>query len=433
MEWSLWRSWLLRLQREPQEGLSHVVQPEAITACLNKINIRGRNIKANCAKNPPPLQPKSHAPPVRQVNRFHNAPRDSRSFKDVLGGNNIHSSNVHAPVSSLSIIPEIYEWVNSELFVGVAKSFDTLCNFPALVSLEGFDISEVKYIGGMNIAVKFKSKRAGEVFKANKNMWLKWFNSVESFDKSTLKFERIVWVKVVGIPPQAWDDSNFAAVLEDFGKVMVYPGSFWNSSDISAGKLCILTEYRMKINEEIETLLNGNRYQVGVMEIEDDWVPFRPFVLNEDTESDESEEDRGDDLEDGEIDPDESPAMVMETPIDDVVGEKTDSGNVKQPNQFGGGFETAPRTSTPRGVFEPPFIHSNGTGFNAIPNKKTPVCGPDGYSSYENCGPRESPWISESPIFQMGESTINRVGKKKNRKSANRSSFNPLVINHLQD
>ncbi|KAL4566146.1 hypothetical protein LXL04_030256 [Taraxacum kok-saghyz] len=96
----------------------------------------------------------------------------------------------------------------------------------SLISLEGFDICEVKYIGGMNVALKFKSGRAAEVFKANRSIWLKWFVSVECFRNTLLRFERVAWVKVVGMPASAWDITNFTAVIGGLRKILVPPSSF---------------------------------------------------------------------------------------------------------------------------------------------------------------------------------------------------------------
>ncbi|KAL4592943.1 hypothetical protein LXL04_005951 [Taraxacum kok-saghyz] len=234
-----------------------VVKPDVIEAGLNEMTCRGRRLKANCAKNPLPAKPKkAHFPTPPE-----NAPM----------------------IVTINPIPEIQDWTNGGALVGTAKCFDTLCNFPSLASLEGFDICEVKYLGGMNVAVKSSSKKAGDVFKANKSIWLKWFLKVESFDK-------VAWVKVACVPPHAWDDANFAAILGSFGKILVFPSSFWSSTDISAGKLCILTAQRTKINDEIEAELEGTRHKIGVMEVEDDWIPFRPFVVNDLSESDESDE-----------------------------------------------------------------------------------------------------------------------------------------------
>ncbi|KAL4575584.1 hypothetical protein LXL04_022432 [Taraxacum kok-saghyz] len=179
-----------------------VDKADVIEAGLNEVVCRGRRLKANCAKNPTPAQPKkSHVPAVRKRPNFHYASRDSRTFADALGGKSApKQTQVAAPaIVRMATIPEIQNWAGNGVLVGVAKNFDTLCNFPSL--------------GGMNVAVKFSSRRAGDVFIANKSIWLKWFSKVELMDKSIFRFERIAWVKAAGVPPQAWDDSNFSAIL----------------------------------------------------------------------------------------------------------------------------------------------------------------------------------------------------------------------------
>lgn len=62
------------------------------------------------------------------------------------------------------------EWVTSSVLVCSAKNFDSLCNFPSLLELAGFDVVESKYLGGMQIAIKFNSDRAADMFKANKSI-----------------------------------------------------------------------------------------------------------------------------------------------------------------------------------------------------------------------------------------------------------------------
>ncbi|KAL4567540.1 hypothetical protein LXL04_023127 [Taraxacum kok-saghyz] len=247
-----------------------VTDPSSIEDGLNKLTCRGRKLNANCARHPRAHQDQKNTfvPPVKSKIKFQAAPRDSRSFADVIGGK--EPTNTPLPTIPMTAFPEIMDWVANGMLVGVAKSFDMLCNFPSLVSLEGFNVCEIKYLGGMNVAIKCKSGRDAEILKANKNIWLIWFNSLEHFGKNLFWFERIAWIK---------------------------PGSFWNNSDVSFGKMCILTACRMKVAEERMADLNGVKYKVGIMEVEDDWVPFNPFVVHDQTDSEESEED--DEFEEG--------------------------------------------------------------------------------------------------------------------------------------
>ncbi|KAL4576767.1 hypothetical protein LXL04_012866 [Taraxacum kok-saghyz] len=160
---------------------------------------------------------------------FHDTRTISRTFADVARGAVAKGSNPAklAPMAPESppkevpmpipVIREMQEWLGCCTLVGETKSFDTLCNFPALISMEGFDIAEIKYVGGLQVLMQFKLEKAANVFKANRNVWLKWFTWVDSFGKKSVRFERVVWIKITGIPIVAWDESNFAAIAARYG------------------------------------------------------------------------------------------------------------------------------------------------------------------------------------------------------------------------
>ncbi|KAL4574069.1 hypothetical protein LXL04_020891 [Taraxacum kok-saghyz] len=283
-----------------------VLDVEALEKELNNVRCRGRKIAANCAKHPRsvstvPLRKVPAADPVRVAP----ANRDSRMFVDVAKG----EEKKKATEVLIHGIADISDWMDKSVLVAEAKNFDSLCNLPSLLAIEGYDAIEVKYAGGLNSIIKFKSEKAAEIFKANKCIWLKWFNGVEFIGKKIWRFERIAWLKIVGVPIMGWDESNFNSIAASFGKVLENRNSFWNSMDISHGKVCVLTAARKRINEEINVLIKGESMKVGILEVEDDWAPYNPFIASalEDSEDDEAVSDTWDhekmDLEDGEIDP----------------------------------------------------------------------------------------------------------------------------------
>ena len=87
-------------------------------------------------------------------------------------------------------------------------------------------------MGEMQIAIKFKSVRVAENFKANKGIWSKWFSKIEVLGDNTIRYERIAWVKITGVPFLAWDEANFATVAGIFDNVLVNTCSFWNNNDV---------------------------------------------------------------------------------------------------------------------------------------------------------------------------------------------------------
>ncbi|KAI3777981.1 hypothetical protein L2E82_06906 [Cichorium intybus] len=299
-----------------------VVNLEDMESRLNKIIFRGRKLVANVAKHPRPLQPKS----VRMQNatgsaHFSHPPwdsrasgqRDSRSFAEVISGKGAVNVGVPPPpLIKVQGIQEIKDWIGKSAVVGEVKSFDILCNFPSLLELEGYDVIESRYIGGMQILIKFRSDRAAEVFKANKSIWLKWFLWVEFYGKKCTRFERVAWIKITGLPIQSWDESNFDAIAQSFGKVLVNSNPFWNSMDVSTGKMGILTARRSRINEEVNIDYDGEVIKIGVFETDDCWTPFRPFLAREESDSEEDSDEEavsdtwhhdGTDFEEGEFIP----------------------------------------------------------------------------------------------------------------------------------
>lgn len=109
----------------------------------------------------------------------------------------------------------------------------------------------------------------------------------------------------------AWDESNFTAIAENFGKVLVNASPVWNCSDVSHGKVCILTAIRLKINEVTEVKFGDSLFKIGVVEFNDDWSPFKMTVSgselgsSDDEDNDDGVSDTwhkdGMDLEEGEI------------------------------------------------------------------------------------------------------------------------------------
>lgn len=68
-----------------------------------------------------------------------------------------------------------------------------------MLVLDGYDVAETKYHGGMQIIVKFKCEKAARIFKANKLLWLKWLNSIYFLGDKSIRFERITWIKITSL------------------------------------------------------------------------------------------------------------------------------------------------------------------------------------------------------------------------------------------
>ncbi|KAL4569955.1 hypothetical protein LXL04_025604 [Taraxacum kok-saghyz] len=313
----------------------NIQEPYAIVKALNNTEYRGRKMAANCAKASKLTKPATDIPTTtggdlrkkqgglvyRPVQTL---ARESRSYADAAMGIQPQTST---PPLLLKNITEIQSWTSSFTLIGEAKNYD--------------DIAELKYIGGMQIVIKFKTVTATDNFKQNKNFWLKWFVDVKNYDGKAGSFERVAWIKITGIPSIAWDEVNFAAIGTSFGKVIHNHNNFWDSQDVSHAKLCILTTSRKRINEEITVIVDRVSLRIGIFEVEDDWVPFQPFADTSPPPSDD-DDDIGFEDEDAILDTWQQNNMDLEEGEFNPNGEKDADGDAAVPTTMTPATEKIP-------------------------------------------------------------------------------------------
>ncbi|CAI9290644.1 unnamed protein product [Lactuca saligna] len=102
-------------------------------------------------------------------------------------------------------------------------------------------------------------------------------------------FDRMAWLKIVGLPVNLWNEENFYRIASEFDKAIEPVKIPPSIQDLSLGNICILIE-KKRINDEVLVEINRNIINVGVMESECDWSPF-PFGPVDMLEVYESEED----------------------------------------------------------------------------------------------------------------------------------------------
>ncbi|CAH1422924.1 unnamed protein product [Lactuca virosa] len=97
-------------------------------------------------------------------------------------------------------------WLRKKsILIGEAHSLDHMGTLHAL----GIISEETKYLGGLRIAIDFKcSKRANE-FLEDESRWKDWFKWLGRSDQHDVRYGRIPWLKILGVPLEFWDEDNF--------------------------------------------------------------------------------------------------------------------------------------------------------------------------------------------------------------------------------
>ncbi|KAL4564865.1 hypothetical protein LXL04_028939 [Taraxacum kok-saghyz] len=328
---------------------------------LHGIIFRGRTLEVNLAKHRRKDLPRTHTQQhTLQTNhkRYEPQPRtnfdkkfrDQRSYAQVM--NNEAKNQPMNPPPPPPPIPsaqplgpwrkpitiwqeaQTHEWLRKTSLIGEASSLTHLGHLPKLLRTWNGARIGVSYLGEMRVLLEFDNSVAAREFQDNKDRWKEYMNWIDEGEKVDIGSDRVAWIRIVGLPLHLWGKRNFAAITKEFGKTIAPFEAFTERVDLSCVKIGILTEKRLRINEEMFLNIVGQLLKIDEFgnDVNVDDV-INPILGNkkktvEDLSKEEPEEGeiREEEaqqplpktVEIEEIEVDEESGGIPETPMDDV-------------------------------------------------------------------------------------------------------------------
>ncbi|KAL4589701.1 hypothetical protein LXL04_002609 [Taraxacum kok-saghyz] len=201
--------------------------------------------------------------------------RDHWCYGSALRGNNTPPE----PVIELKKVTGMANWYNcAQNLFGVAKSLQQLRKIPDIMKIKDGPGKYIYYTGGLGITMRFEDPSLAKRFLDDKNTWGRWFSSLKQGEDEIPSFQRLAWLKVVGLPTQLECLENIEMIGNSWGKTLEVGELSWDKHDISYNRMCILTNHRKAINEKITIQIEKEKYRIGVSEIEVFWHPFKANV-----------------------------------------------------------------------------------------------------------------------------------------------------------
>ncbi|KAI3751029.1 hypothetical protein L2E82_22028 [Cichorium intybus] len=303
-----------------------------IEAALQNISIAGRLLQVNVAKFDRKQQAMKGDFQYRRASETVKIPSDKRwntrgvrTFASVVAGCDVQPPPPPPASIPVSLFPNpvMTEWIDNELtYMGVAHSMEHLHSLNPGIATGDDDAFSMKYAGGLRVYLRFRSSNDVIAFSRVKD---DWFTEFSRANQSQFHFERVTWLKVFGLPSKLWDRDNFNRIAGKFGQILVPFEASFEARDLSQGRICILTESRKRIDEEVLIECEGQLMNISVLEFEDGWFPLSSNgsdVEEERIDSDGCSDndsdgisdtimfgDDTDDIEDGEIVGDETVAV----------------------------------------------------------------------------------------------------------------------------
>ncbi|KAH7850469.1 hypothetical protein Vadar_033471 [Vaccinium darrowii] len=222
-------------------------------ASYGKRNQRLGNDKAWPVSNRfTPLQKTQILP---EVNRnMSSRKRDSTQFKELENRVTIYLQPTASEWLWRSAIAELKDVSTPEI---IQNAFSEL----------KFKNIQVRSMGGKFMIITFQNSEDRN--KALVNQVIKgWFQSFKHWNGDAASLSRIVWLKVRGMPLNAWELKSFKKIAESWGEFLTLDQETLSMDAFDVGRLLITTSCKYKIDEWINVVVKGKNYRVQVWEEE---------------------------------------------------------------------------------------------------------------------------------------------------------------------
>ncbi|KAF5805438.1 putative RNA recognition motif domain, nucleotide-binding alpha-beta plait domain superfamily [Helianthus annuus] len=203
--------------------------------------------------------------------------RDSRSYSEVLGKTKIYGNGA-ADVGSCSrsnektlVVPDrsvAFKDLYGLALVGRAVDLETLVDIDRLLGIAKIEYSRIRYLGGLTILISFKNVTSARGFLNDRTVWGPWFTKLETWNGQSLSLERVVWLKVHGIPLHIFDPGLTEQIGGIFGKVLHFPKSLDDEHNLTVIRVGVLGGEFFRIRENIVLKWKDRSYRVWVEEEE---------------------------------------------------------------------------------------------------------------------------------------------------------------------
>nr|GEW04278.1 hypothetical protein [Tanacetum cinerariifolium] len=177
---------------------------------------------------------------------------------------------------------------------GKVADFGLLTDLKTVLTKEGFERFNLKYLGGFWVFIEFCTKELLEKFKSHVGVG-SWFSSLEYASNSFVIDERAVLVDIEGVPMKIWMNNTFKKIASKWGELLFKEDR--KNTSLYSKRICIKTKMEQNIFKTFKIIIKEKVFWIYAKEVSG-WIPD---FLDED-EEDEEEDEFDEDLIDNEFD-----------------------------------------------------------------------------------------------------------------------------------
>ncbi|KAJ0890228.1 putative RNA recognition motif domain, nucleotide-binding alpha-beta plait domain superfamily [Helianthus annuus] len=206
--------------------------------------------------------------------------RDFRSFRDVLGKGKDKvdggSSGAFQDSGKMVVAPDrtnAMQELKGVAVVGRTVDLETLVDMDHLLRIAKVSYGQIQVLGGLSVIISFREEHAARSFLEAKELWGPWFLKLSAWEGQSLPFEKVAWLRIIGLPPHLLDGDVIKSMGELFGKILHVQKDFIKANDLSYVRVGVLSGDVERIKEVVSLKWKGRSLKILVEEELDVWIP----------------------------------------------------------------------------------------------------------------------------------------------------------------
>nr|GEU82637.1 nucleotide-binding alpha-beta plait domain-containing protein [Tanacetum cinerariifolium] len=138
--------------------------------------------------------------------------------------------------------------------LGNVKEFAPLTNLKVVLGKEGYANIELKYMRGFWVMIVFQDDETKKRFQFNLAVG-SWFSQIIQAHNDFVIDERVIWVKVEGIPCKWWSRNTCSRIASRWGTLL--NGEELEEEGYHSNKICIRTKLKTVVFDSFKMVYRG--------------------------------------------------------------------------------------------------------------------------------------------------------------------------------
>ncbi|GLU06155.1 hypothetical protein SLE2022_232100 [Rubroshorea leprosula] len=174
---------------------------------------------------------------------------------------------------------EELQWLEGSM-VASLKSLASITNIQDRMDVDGGLIT-ISPLGGRSVLLMERVRGfLMEYMQHNKETFDSWFENIQPWRAAAMQRCRLAWLRISGVPLQAWNDRCFEMVGGTVGEVVMIHDDTRRKAILCDGRVLVLCSDASKVSKSIRLRVDEKLYAIDV--VEEEWRSDPDWWLSED-------------------------------------------------------------------------------------------------------------------------------------------------------